>query len=402
MLLPLVNSVAIEVLCGDPVTFLSLCNKRGIILRHVAYKDGLTMTMILERKDYDAFRIIAQKYGAEIRVKYLHGLYWSVRKSLDRPVLLLGICLLLLINIFLPTRVLFIMVEGNDKIPANYILEQADACGISFGTSRRNLRSEQMKNMLLSAIPELQWAGINTYGCTAVISVRERSASEIEKIFGGISSIVAERDGIIEMCTSVKGNLLCKVGQAVKKGDVLISGYMDLGLCVKATQAEGEVFAQTKHDLTVVMPMAAMEKSSYTETNKRVGLLIGKKRVYLLKDSRISGSSCDKIYKEHYLTLPGGFSLPFGWFVCTVTTCDNLSIDLVDNVDFEQLKNAGRMYLLSQMVSGQILYENFRFLQSDGIYVLSGNLICSEMIGRIRQEEIIQHYGEDNGKNSER
>lgn len=35
-----------------------------------------------------------------------------------------------------------------------------------------------MKNALLSAIPELQWAGVNTYGCRAVISVRERTLPE--------------------------------------------------------------------------------------------------------------------------------------------------------------------------------------------------------------------------------
>ena len=38
------------------------------------------------------------------------------------------------------------------------------------------IRSEKVKNSLLQRIPQLQWAGINTDGCVAVISVREKTA----------------------------------------------------------------------------------------------------------------------------------------------------------------------------------------------------------------------------------
>ena len=91
---------------------------------------------------------------------------------LFRPVLLAGLGILFLLAMYLPSRVLFIRVEGNMQIPDRQILAAAEECGIRFGASRREVRSEKVKNALLSSVPQLQWAGVNTAGCVATISVR--------------------------------------------------------------------------------------------------------------------------------------------------------------------------------------------------------------------------------------
>ena len=83
--------------------------------------------------------------------------------------MVIGLCLLLLLVCILPTRVLFMRVEGNESIPENLILEAAEDCGIRFGASRSAVRSEKVKNGILSRISELQWVGVNTKGCIAVI-----------------------------------------------------------------------------------------------------------------------------------------------------------------------------------------------------------------------------------------
>ena len=88
-------------------------------------------------------------------------------------------------------------MEGNQNVPENLILELASQCGLSFGTERRQVRSEQVKNALLGAVPELEWVGINTAGCVATISVRERQKGENIGQAGGVSSIVASCDGMI-------------------------------------------------------------------------------------------------------------------------------------------------------------------------------------------------------------
>ena len=79
-----------------------------------------------------------------------------------------------------------------------------------------------MKNALLQQIPTLQWAGINTDGCVATISVREKTVQMQQDVRYPVISIVAVRDGYITQMTVTAGSAGCKVGQSVEKGQVLI------------------------------------------------------------------------------------------------------------------------------------------------------------------------------------
>ena len=156
--------------------------------------------------------------------------------------------------IFLPTRIFFVRVEGNVTTPTRLILDAAGESGIRFGASRRAVRSEKMKTALLSALPHLHGAGGNTSGCVATGSVRQRTEPEVTGQDRAVSSIVASRDGFIVSATVTRGNSLCRVGQSVKAGQVLISGYTDCGICIQATRAEGETCAQTSREFAAVTP----------------------------------------------------------------------------------------------------------------------------------------------------
>ena len=149
-----------------------------------------------------------------------------------------------------PGRVFFIEIEGNQQIPDRLILEVVQENGIQFGAVRRDIRSEKIKNILLEKIPQLQWVGVNTNGCVAVISVRERQFENDSQEYS-FGSIVASRDAIIQQITVLRGTQLCKVGQAVKAGEILVSAYKDYGISVKMTGAKAEIYGQTEHNLDV-------------------------------------------------------------------------------------------------------------------------------------------------------
>ena len=159
-------------------------------------------------------------------------------------------------------------------------------------------------------MPQLQWAGVSTSGCVAIITVHERNVKEPAREKEGVCSIVAARDGIITEMTVLRGNGLCKPGMAVKAGQVLISGYQDCGICIRAAHAEGEILAYTQHCLMAVCPINRVIRSETLGRKEKYSLIIGKKEINFMKYSGISGSSCVKIYEQKYMTLPGGFVLP--------------------------------------------------------------------------------------------
>ena len=234
---------------------------------------------------------------------------------------------------------------------------------------------------------------MNTKGCVAVISVRERTLPEETKERAGVSGIVASRDGVVESCTVIRGSLLCSPGQAVKTGQTLISGYTDCGLYLQATQAEGEVYALTRRQLCVITPGICITARETETVKKKYSLLIGKKRINLWKDSGIWDTSCGRMYSEYYVTLPGGFSLPVALAVDTYVFRE--TEDSAMEITQYQLSKFARQYLEGQMVAGIIKDSIVSFSKEENAVYLTGSYICSEMIGRVQQEQIGEIYVEN-------
>ena len=387
------GTVRAQIISADPSAALNALIQAGIVLYETEYIDDFTLVIQIRRQDCKIAKRIAANRGEELRIKRKLGLYWWAKGLLRRPVLIIGMVILLIASTYLPTRIYFIQVEGNKTIPDKMILEYAAHCGISFGVSRRQVRSEKMKNALLEAIPQLQWAGINTSGCVATISVREREITEQTPQGDGVSSIVASRDGVILSTTVTGGNGLCKVGQAVKAGQVLISGYTDCGLSIKAEESQGEIYARTDWNLVAITPRTYQSKTYVTGQERKYALIIGKNRINFYKDSGISNATCDRIYEEHHLTLPGGFVLPVTLVteVWTYYTCTE-EVALPEDVS-RQLSEFAKDYLNNQMIAGQILSMRENVTASDGAISLQGQYACHEMIGRVQKEEIIKPYG---------
>ena len=385
----LAGSLEVKLHCADPSYAISLLEQSGIPLRKVQFVDELTIHFTVSRWDIQKLRLIAEKRGFEVRISARRGLYWLLPGLIRRPVLLLGLAFLFGLGMYLPTRVLFIQVEGNASVPSRLIMETAAQCGISFGASRVEVRSEKMKNALLERLPQLQWAGVNTSGCVAIISVRERQMVESAEKPKGVASIVALRDGVITSVTATKGNAVIKTGQAVKSGQVLISGYTDCGFSIRAVRAEGEVYGKTDRSLQVISLNSCKKRGVTGAVERKFSLLIGKKRINLYFGSGILDVSCVKIYEENYITLPGGFLLPIAlvtesWIPTQTETVDT---------DGEELSGAARDYLLGEMTAGTILNAKEEIKQGDGCWILSGRYACTELIGQLREEEIVKPNG---------
>ena len=382
--------VEVELTSATPVDALFAANQHNIPIYNVRFLTELTVCFRIHRKDYGALYSLFARRGDKLSLLRKWGVYWTVAQLRCRPILCTGLAFLLFLVLYLPSRVLFVQVEGNRDIPTRKILAQAEACGIGFWADRSQVRSEKVKNALLSAIPELQWAGINTRGCTAVISVREREKSEQIQRFRDMGHMIAKEDAVIDEVVVIRGTGLCKPGQAVRQGQVLISGYVDCGICLRATGAEGEIYALTNHSIRLVLPVNFAYRGEEISIKRKITLLIRKKRINLWKDSGIWDAGCGRMYEEYYITLPGGFILPLALAVETYTQYHPAINEYV--LSEQDMEAYAREYLLDHMVAGQIRSSQYQISRDADLIFLDGNFLCREMIGRVKREEIGAEY----------
>lgn len=381
----IIGTVVLELISADIGRILNKLSRENIPVSSVRYINDLTVELDINRGDYRRLRHILDNSGTKIRVIRKIGVYWKYKDLLKRPVLSFGVMLYILLVLLIPSRILFVQVEGNRIVPDRMILEAAENCGIVFGANRRQVRSERVKNALLEKIPQLQWVGVNTRGCVAVISVAEcqEDKKENDPVAGGI---IAKQDAIIQQLTVLRGTQLCRVGQAVKAGQMLVSGYKDYGLSLKFTGAKAEIYGQTEHHLETVTPVNVLQRTRIVRREKKFSLIIGKKQINFYKDSGILPASCVRMYKRTYLTFPGGYTLPLAIAKQEILYYDT---DSSLKTDFAFLKDLSRQYLKNQMTAGRILSESVLLSEDGDIGRLSGSYVCLEIIGATTNEELI-------------
>lgn len=252
-----------------------------------------------------------------------------------------------------------------------------------------------MKNALLSAVPELEWAGVNTRGFVAVISVRERSPEEPPEPAGDAGGIVAAMDGVVRSCTVLSGNPLCRPGQAVRRGELLVSGYTDYGICIRATPAKAEIYGDTLRSFTAFTPGKRENRGVETRRETKYSLVIGKKRINFYKGSGISHGSCVKMSSEKKWTLPGGFTLPVS-LVTEEWVWYETETQPVPEAEAEALlTDFARSQLNQAMVAGQILRQGCAVVPDGDRYCLTGQFACLEIIGRPTGWGILEQHGKN-------
>lgn len=378
------NRYLVRICCADPEYILTRLTAIGVTIRNVHPIDRFTLQLEISGECYAAATELINRSGGKTVVIRLSGPAAIFQLAARRSVLICGIALMLLLTILIPTRIFFVSVEGNDAISTELLLQNADQLGLSFGASRKSVRSEKMKNALLQAMPDLKWVGINTYGCTAVISVLERDEADKDMPLR-FGSIYATNDGIVSSITATKGTALCKPGQAISAGQLLISGYTDTGLVVRAEQAEGEVRAITQRKLEAIIPACNALRGEVSADKTRWALQFGKKRINLYIDSGNYDTGCGKIYKQYILTLPGGFQLPIA-LIKETTLRYSISNELYEP-EQGAMQQLLREYILRIMIAGKILHEEVSAAGQDDIYSLTGKYVCEEMIGKLRRIE---------------
>lgn len=393
--------VTVELTSADPERLIGGIVQQDIPIWDVQRPSALTVTLRFERGSYRQVRETVERNGGKIRVLGLAGAYYKIRQWRKRPLLVGVIGMLILASMYLPSRILFVEVVGNEQVPTRLIQETAAQFGLQFGASRRRVRSERIKNELLGAIDELEWVGVNTSGSTATITVRERQA-EPEEEEEKICNVVSAADGIIESITLTRGTLACALGQAVREGDLLVSAYADLGICTRAVEAQAEIYALTRREQRAVVPKTVLRRGQEEDTKVYISLIFGKKRINLYPDSGILPSTCGKMTYSIPLRLPGGLTLPVSLVIQRYTEYEIQAMQRDEERAKSQLEDASRRYLLEQCVAGQILTQRTQLELVDGSYALRCSFECREMIARQDSGVYLEGDTKDDSKDSER
>lgn len=208
---------------GFPDRFINLCTKDSIPLWNIQNVGGnLSASTTIE--GYLNIRQSARKSGMKLRVTEKKGLVFFLKKHKRRVGILVGALACIAICTILSQFVWNVSVVGNESLETDFILSAFEDYGIKVGT---RVTKEQMREAAEKAvvdIPKLSWATVNQKGTVLVIEVREKVEAPPMYDNTKPTNVIAKEDGVILSLDILYGNAEAKIGSAVTKGDLLISG----------------------------------------------------------------------------------------------------------------------------------------------------------------------------------
>ena len=172
-----------------------------------------------------------------------------------------------------------IRIEGCTDIDSNAIISELEDAGLKVGAFWFGIDKRECENKVLLSSDNISWISINRRGTVAYVSVIERNSHTYPQAPIGYASLVADRDCIIEEITVESGYPVVKVGDTVRKGEVLISGVIPQSLGGGFCYAEGIVKGRYVSEVEVHAEKETVKKeyigsSLYTFSVKLLGFKI--------------------------------------------------------------------------------------------------------------------------------
>lgn len=378
----LIGEARISVTGASPQSVLNRLTEDGIPFWAVDRTDEVHYLISIPMRNTKQALKTATRCFCSAEVVNNRGLPVLWRKTLHRPVLLIGMATVIAVCFLLQNRIWVIEVKGNDRIPKDVILRELAQIGIKPGEKSSDYDPQQVKMKMLNAVPELSWMAANRTGGKITVLVTERSVPQegCEKPIAG--NLIACSDGIItDYCIS-EGMRLCSRGDTVSEGQILVSGYEDYGLCMRAVCADGEIYAKTWHKGSIVTPAVTMQKEYTGRQWEEKTLLIGRKRIKLFGNSGISVDSCDKMVSVERLRLPG-YEFPIALETAVFREYTLTPRQKIPETAQNELEQAWERLVCSDMIAGTVEKTQYQFFRDDKVYVLHAESTCNEMIARL-------------------
>lgn len=288
--------------------------------------------------------------------------------------------------LFLSSRVVWdVRVTGNQVFSDQEIEAMLSECGLGIGTYLPTLDSDLVEMRLLLSHREICWVSVNIRGTTANVEILETVKGEVER--GRYANLVASRDGQIERIEAYDGNLVVRVGDVVKEGDLLVSGVYDT---LRATRASGAIYARTVRTFEVEIPLVSREILYTGREWREIYVNFFSKRIKVFANTGKKGEVCDIIYHNNGVVLPNGTYLPIGSeeIIWREYTEQEVSLTEQEAMEAAFADLADKLSAFVSETGAELLGKNITFELDERAYHLRCSVICIENIAVVREFDI--------------
>lgn len=310
-----------------------------------------------------------------------HGLLPALKSTLKQRISLFALLVVIALNLLAPTVVWDVRVSGCETIPESYVKDALAASGVSVGTPWHRLNLGQIETNVLAEYSDIGWISIYRRGSVAYVSVREAHLPPPTDDESYYSNVIAAEDCIITDITVTQGYPVVKVGQVVKRGEVLISGIPPTGSGGKPCHAAGQVFGSVDAAISVEIPSVIEEKSYGDGQKSGLSVKILNFSANIFKIYRNSQDECVIIENNENCRLFGRYDIPVSLVHEYTVPCTVVKRDLDPAELVRAASEKMRQAILERTASADLVRARTSGDFTDGGYSMTTTITVIEEVG---------------------
>ncbi len=360
--------------------FINTCMKKGIFLWSITRKKGSIIQAKVAVADFKEAVSIAREHNCLITIKNKKGVPFLIKKYKKRKVFFILLLVLIVMIIALSRFIWNIEVSGTENIDSAEIIEIAKENGLKIGKFKGKINTNDIVNKIRLSREDIAWVGIELKGTNAIIRIVE--ADEKPEIVdeNSFSNIVATKDGVITSISAQNGTIMVEKGQEVKKGDILIAGWMEGKYTGKYyVNSNGEVKAKIVYAQNEKIYKKETKKEETGNINNKYSIKFNNFKINFYK--RLSKfEKYDTIVSSKKVKLFFNFYLPIE--IIKYTNYEICEVDIEHNEeDATKLGQEQASAKLDELINGEVIDKQTEVTEYDRYYDVNVTYTVIESIG---------------------
>ena len=331
-------------------------------------------------------REIAEETGISLTVTARRGLRFLLRPYRKRLGIPLGLIAGLFAVYHLNTTVRVIEIHGNETVSDTEILTALAGLGVERGTAYRDIPFAYVEQSMRLAVSEIEWITLRHTGGRLVADLREERPAPPLLHDRIPTNYVAKYPAQITSVNVLGGTALHGAGDAVRAGDVLISGVQtNITGIARYYHADGIVTGIYPAEFTQTQPFVAELPVRGGTVSEPVLELFGRR--FSLRPGFTPPEPDDAVIYEEARTPLMLFSkpLPAAFIRCQYTRGETALTVFSEEECRMMLEESARRYEQNFHAGDRLLDRKAEFTRSDLGISLKINYVFEGVIGETRE-----------------
>lgn len=244
--------ITCRVSAGRWERFMNLCRHHGIKLWDIKV-DKRNVTFCMYSGDYRILMKFVKKTNVVPHVCKRRGLPFLCNRAVRDWTFTLGLVLFFGVLRVLSMFVWQINYYGQQEYTKETLSREVMSMGVYTGMFRSKLNCDSIERSLRERYENMSWVSAEEKGCVLNIKIKEGTAEKKkEEADTQPCHLVAPCKGVVRSIVTREGTAQVKRGMKVKKGDILISGIVEIRddsdtvIRKNGVHAEGDVVLATE------------------------------------------------------------------------------------------------------------------------------------------------------------